>query len=245
MLARMQERGFQRWLQYLVNLTGLASLGLGAVVLLGWYTHDPALIQVNPAFVPMQYNTALGFALGGGALLGLAWSYPRTAAVFGLLVALVGVLTLIEYLFGLDLHIDQLFMEHYIEVKTSHPGRMAPDAALSFVLTGAALLTLGTVRCPPVVLGTLGSMILALGLAAFFGLLSGVDTTHGWGHGTGMAVHTAIGFAFLGTAITALGWLQGRRRSGHAGGVPLASPARAGTIADRPGAQVAGAGDQG
>ena len=42
-----------------VWLSALASLALGLVVLLGWYTHNAALIQVNPAFVPMRYNTAL------------------------------------------------------------------------------------------------------------------------------------------------------------------------------------------
>ena len=64
------------WGLNLARFTGFLSLALGAVVLLGWYLHEPALIQVNPAFVPMQYNTALGFALGGLALLGLALSWP-------------------------------------------------------------------------------------------------------------------------------------------------------------------------
>jgi hypothetical protein len=57
------------WPFQLSNFLGFCSLALGAVVLLGWYLHEPALIQVNPAFVPMQYNTALGFALAGLALL--------------------------------------------------------------------------------------------------------------------------------------------------------------------------------
>ena len=51
------------WGLNLARLTGFLSLALGAIVLVGWYLHEPALIQVNPAFVPMQYNTALGFAL--------------------------------------------------------------------------------------------------------------------------------------------------------------------------------------
>ena len=100
------------WGLSLARLTGFMSLALGAVVLLGWYLHEPALIQVNPAFVPMQYNTALGFALSGLALLGLAWSRSRIARLSSVLVLLTGVLTLIEYGFGVDLHIDQLFMEH-------------------------------------------------------------------------------------------------------------------------------------
>ena len=100
----------------LTRLSGFLSLALGAVVLLGWYLHEPALIQVNPAFVPMQYNTALGFALSGLALLGVAWSRSVLARTASVVVLLTGVLTLIEYGFGVDLHIDQLFMEHYIDL---------------------------------------------------------------------------------------------------------------------------------
>ena len=128
------------WGLNLARFTGFLSLALGVVVLLGWYLHEPALIQVNPAFVPMQYNTALGFALGGLALLGLALSWPRIAGIAGVIALLTGVLTLIEYSFGIDLHIDQLFMEHYIDLKTSNPGRMAPNTALCFSLTGLAVL---------------------------------------------------------------------------------------------------------
>ena len=42
-----------RGLQVTVYLLAAASLLLGVVVLVGWYTHNTALIQVNPAFVPM------------------------------------------------------------------------------------------------------------------------------------------------------------------------------------------------
>lgn len=49
--------------------SGLSAL-LGAMVLFGWHTQNTDLIQVNPAFVPMQYITALGF-LACGAGLGL------------------------------------------------------------------------------------------------------------------------------------------------------------------------------
>jgi hypothetical protein len=114
--------------QTAVYLLASASLLLGVVVLAGWYTHNAALIQVNPAFVPMQYNTALGFAWSGLGLLALLFGATRWQQLAALLVLLVGALTLVEYIFGVGLGIDQLFMEHYIGVKTSHPGRMAPVA---------------------------------------------------------------------------------------------------------------------
>ncbi len=89
---------------------GLAAL-LGAVVLLGWYTHDRALIQVRPAFVPMQYNTALCFVLCGIGML-LLHHRPSVATLCGVLTTSIGLLTLAQYLFGTERGLDQLFMKH-------------------------------------------------------------------------------------------------------------------------------------
>ena len=193
----------------LSRLAGFLSLALGAVVLLGWYLHEPALIQVNPAFVPMQYNTALGFAVSGLALLGLAWHCPRFAVITSIIVLLTGVLTLIEYGFGIDLHIDQLFMEHYIDLKTSNPGRMAPNTALCFSLTGLAVLQATLFRDNPRICSwtaTFGALIISLGIVALAGYMIGVEGAYGWGHMTRMAIHTAAGFIVLGIGLVTLAW---------------------------------------
>ena len=103
---------------------------LGVVVLLGWYTHNQTLIQVSPTFVPMQYNTALGFLVCGVGLLLAVRASAKGALVFGALAAMIGILTLIEYVFGVDLGIDQLLMErtmmiagirYFARVSTSKP----------------------------------------------------------------------------------------------------------------------------
>jgi PAS domain S-box-containing protein len=200
----------------LARLTGFLSLVLGAIVLLGWYLHEPALIQVNPTFVPMQYNTALGFAVGGLALLGLAWYWPRFARITSVVVLLIGVLTLIEYIFGADLHIDQLFMEHYIDLKTSNPGRMAPNTALCFSLTGlTVLLTIVFHERPRITAwtATLGALIISLGVTALAGYMIGIEDAYGWGHMTRMAIHTAAGFIILGTGLVAHAWSRSRQLS--------------------------------
>ena len=56
-------------LNKLAVVAGIFSLLLGAIVLVGWYTHNVSLIQIRPEFVPMQFNTALGFFLRGVAEL--------------------------------------------------------------------------------------------------------------------------------------------------------------------------------
>ncbi|MBT4823010.1 MAG: hypothetical protein HON70_45310, partial [Lentisphaerae bacterium] len=192
---------------------GGVSVALGLTVLVGWYTHSETLIQVLPAFVPMQYNTAVGFLLAGIGLLLAGFGRPRLAMVCGGVVLALGLVTLAQYVFGVGLGIDQLLMEHYITVETSHPGRMAPNTALCFGLTGLALVVLGALpffRQRPLSLGALGVAIVALGTVALFGYVSGVETAYGWGHLTRMAVHTAVGFVVLGIGILALAWRESR-----------------------------------
>ncbi len=204
---------FYRRLNLLVMVEGGFSAALGLLVLVGWHTENVTLIQVLPAFVPMQYNTALGFLIGGLGLLATVYVRPRLIAACGATIGAVGLLTLIEYILGIDLGIDEFLMEHYITVETSHPGRMAPNTALCFVLTGSALLLaswLGWFRERAVILGLLSSIIVALSLTAFFGYLSGVETGYGWGRLTRMAVHTAAGFVVLGTGVFALAWRESR-----------------------------------
>ena len=116
-------------LNKLAILAGAFSMLLGAIVLAGWYLHNVTLIQINAAFVPMQYNTALGFLLSGMALLLLTLDWDRMAGIPGLAVLLIGGITLIEYIGGVNLGLDQLFMEHYVTVKTSHPGDAGANTA--------------------------------------------------------------------------------------------------------------------
>lgn len=60
---------FDKLLRVIAHLAGGLTLLLGLVVIFGWYTGNETLVQVLPEFVPMQYNTALGFVFCGAGLL--------------------------------------------------------------------------------------------------------------------------------------------------------------------------------
>ncbi len=201
-------------------VTGL----LGAAVLLGWHTRNEALIRINPAFEPMQYNTALSFLLAGLGMTATAFSRVRLASVAGILLILIGSITLAEYIFGVDLGLDQFFMRHYIEVETSSPGRMTPSTALCFLLTGVTLLLRSLLRFRDWIgapVGILGAIIVSLGIAAFFGYFAGLETAHGWGSLTRMAIHTAFGFVFVGAGLIAASWILEKQRSSF---LPINAP---------------------
>ena len=188
-----------------------ATLLLGLVVIVGWYTGNRTLIQVLPQFVPMQYNTALGFVLSGLALLLLVLERGRVATVVGALAAGVGALTLVEYTAGVDLGIDELFMRHDITTETSHPGRMAPNTAMCFLLVGLAVSV--SPRSWPLQRRSLLRVVLvslAFGLStvALSGYFTQLETAYGWGNLTRMAIHTAVGFLLASSGM--LLWLWGR-----------------------------------
>ncbi|MFY0678418.1 MAG: response regulator [Neptuniibacter sp.] len=174
---------------------------LGLCVLAGWYMKEPLLIQVHQSFVPMQYNTALGFALSGAALGTLLFSFFRISSILGITVFLIGSLTLVQYVFGVELSIDQLFMEHYIQVETSHPGRMAPNTAVCFTISGSTILLaaiFNNKNCSSSCVSAFSSAVIGLGIVALLGYFVGVDSAYGWGRLTKMAIHTAVGFILLG-----------------------------------------------
>ncbi|GGA76066.1 hypothetical protein GCM10011369_17440 [Neiella marina] len=172
--------------------------------MIGWHSHNELLIQIDPSFVPMQYNTALGFVASAIALLLIRSSI--VAGVSSVFLILLGSLTLTEYIAGVDLHIDQLLMEHYVDINTSHPGRMAPNTALCFSLFGLGCFIAsrsGSYQWQQSYSAILASLVFSLGFIAFSGYLIEIDTAYGWGKLTKMAVHTSFGFVVLGIGLLA------------------------------------------
>jgi signal transduction histidine kinase len=148
----------------------------------------------------MQFNTALCFLLSSmGLFLLFRRAYVAVKVVSGALIFLGG-LSGLQYIIGANFGIDELFMEAYILVKTSHPGRMAPNTALSFVVMGCSLLTLRhyleasrfeRLSC------ALSGTVFVLGSIPFIGYIMGIETAYGWGYLTRMAVHTSLCFVVL------------------------------------------------
>ena len=198
----------------LPRFCGALSTALGFLVLIGWYTHTPALLRIVPAFVAMSYNAALGFLLAGLALTSMLDSRSRFARasvlVGGLYALLVGLLTMTEYLFGFHLGIDELLMRSYIRSGITAPGRMAFCTALCFFLVGVVLLLRQGRRFPlrPATCALAGSLVIGLGLVALSGYFTGIVQSYAWGQFTRMAVHTATGFLVLGVGLIALARLD-------------------------------------
>jgi len=86
----------------------LIVIALGAVVIGGWYLNNTTLIQINPNFAPMQFNTALCFLLSGIGLAFFSFRKVYLSLSSGVLVGLIGLLTFLTYIFSFDLGFNVL-----------------------------------------------------------------------------------------------------------------------------------------
>lgn len=197
-----------------------AAIALGLIVpclvLFGWMLDIGALKNVLPGQPQMVPNTALAFILASlslwllraGQFAGRLRLYGRACAA---VVTLTSLLTLVEYLSGLDLRIDTLLFQSRLEGGgASFPGRPSPHTALSFLLVGSALLCLSSTRRRAHGLAqflTLAGFLIAL--MALVGYVYGVSFLYGITAYTGMALHTTLTFILL-----SLGILFARPESG-------------------------------
>jgi hypothetical protein len=199
---------FQRY-GFIIRWVGPMAMAAGCLVIGGWLMGIRALASVMPSFVTMKPNTAFSFVLAGLSLWLLRLPANQAVEVkpintwlgqiCGLLVTLVGLLTLGEYWLNLNLGIDQaLLRDTWTDIHVSAPGRMSIATAFSFCMLGSSLFFLG--RKGPQ--DAIASQILALSglVAAVFACLGylygvhGLDTVSFY---TTMAVQWAFFFVFL------------------------------------------------
>ncbi len=125
---------------------GIAVFLIGAVASVGWIFGIPELKSLHPSLVSMKTNTALCFMLSGLSI----WLFQSKRAgthnflparLAALPVLVIGLLTLSEYLFHLDIGIDQILLREVSGTfLTAFPNRMSPLTALNFIVVGCSLL---------------------------------------------------------------------------------------------------------
>ena len=189
-------------------LTGSASVVLAAVALAGWWFHIPAWTSLGLSYTPMAANTAVGLLLDGAALWFIAAGYPKAALGGAIWSLAIGGMTLAEYAWPVDLHIDQFLVRDYIAAFPVNPGRMAPGTAVCFMLCGVALFWVSASRArgkAPTLIGATGAVVLALGAASVAGYLTSLQS-YAWNEWTRMAANTGIGFVAIGLGILTFAW---------------------------------------
>jgi PAS domain S-box-containing protein len=199
------------------GLPALVVIVLGATILTGWITAEPALLLGAAGFHPMVAATAMGFVLAGLTLFaaigpGPRWHRARLMGATALLA--LGLAVLAEHVFDISLGIDLEALHAQLAPGDPARGRMTFLTAVAFVLTGvlAAAFDVPGDRWRALVVQALAGTLLALGMVSLIGydvqpeaLVPGFRIR--W-----MPVTTAAGFVAIGVGLLALiarsGWYR-------------------------------------
>jgi len=191
------------------SLLGAALLVLmGTLVLVGWAQRIDALVQIQPEYAPMQPNMALSLVAIGIVLLALEWKKHRLVWLAALPAA-VGLLTILQYLSGWNLHLDEFLLQVHITVDPSAPGRMSRLTALSLFITGLCLPWLDRPllsRQRPLMIALAASLVIAIGLEPLIGWLFGLSTISMWGLNIRPAPLNGLSLVLLGHLLLSRVW---------------------------------------
>lgn len=191
---------------------GGALLLLGLWVSSAWIFHLPAWLQILPGQVVMVLSTAVCFVIAGLALVipeRLGKVRRQAQIVAGGLIVVLALAMLIQNLAHTDFGIDLKSFHARLDDPNPNPGRMAPNTALAFLLSGIALMLLPSSRRPLVLrsIEILAFSTFFIGLISIAGYGMKLEFLYGWYQYTRMALPTAAGMVLLGIGLWSA-WFQ-------------------------------------
>jgi len=186
----------------------LAVVLLSALMLSGWAAHTPIFTYLYPDHESVKPNTAATFILAALSLRLLAplkSTVPRrlVGVAFGLLVSAIGLCTLFQYVFELELGIDALLFDVTPRNAADlYPARMSIEGAVNFALMGLALATLDRSTIRGLVLAEhLTLTPLFVSILAIIGYLYSQQSLYKIGPYTALALPSSVLFLVLASGI--------------------------------------------
>jgi len=157
----------------------------------------------------MVFNSALCFLSAGLALLLPHWFMDYQKQIYlslGFLICLISGLTLSQDIFHYSLPIDQLFVGAWMDDMNPHPGRMAINTAMAFLLSGVTFILFTHIKRQSTVWIIKGAIfiIFFLGLITLLGHSLTLDFLYSWYNRAHMTIITATDFIILSLGLGAV-----------------------------------------
>ncbi|MBH47459.1 MAG: hypothetical protein CME71_04750 [Halobacteriovorax sp.] len=190
-------------LQFIIrNIHAVLVLLAAVVVCAAWFLRIDPVLQLLPGKAPMQFNTAMLFALCSLSVFSEQLKSKSASHAINLIILIFAGLTISQYFFHLNLQIDQLFIKSHLLDKTSHPGRMAVNTGLSFIffaLSNTAYRLRNSHSNLPILISWFFNIaFVALALIALFAYISELTPLYSWQNYTQMAINSMGCFLVLG-----------------------------------------------
>jgi diguanylate cyclase (GGDEF)-like protein len=180
--------------------TAVLTLLSGLFVCVAWLAGVAEATRLAPGSSTVHFNTGLLLTIAGAGLFAARRHWQKGVVVAAVCVTVIGVLTLVQYLGGVDFGVDRF-------VVSAGPGadsHMAPNTAVTFVLAGLALLLLAAIPRVQWAAGAaqvLGALVLSIGAFALLGYAVDLTGAFQWAGRTRMAILTAVAVSGLGLGV--------------------------------------------
>jgi signal transduction histidine kinase/CheY-like chemotaxis protein len=190
----------------IARVLSLLAIFVSTIILFGWALHSETVKCFGLVGPPMKVNTAICcLSCGLGVLVGFlssprGWRRYACWALAGI-VALISLATLVEYVSGHSLGLDEVFVRDLTPPPNTPPGRMAANAAAGFLCFSAALILLSRGRRSVVTAQALAIATLFIALLAALGYYFHAETFNSFFIYTRLAFSTIIVFCLIGFSI--------------------------------------------
>lgn len=173
---------------------------LGLMVIFGWFFGNVAIVRMAPKLPAMVFNTALNFTFIGIGFIFLNFRWTWVTRLVTSLSVILSFLTLMEYVYKINLGVDQLFFRYNLPSPMLYPGRPSMNTAIVQGLIALVLLnyTFAKHTIKSYVLTLIICFSLSFSVSSIFGYIIGVETSTDMTLFSRMALHTAIG-CFIGS----------------------------------------------
>jgi len=190
-------------LQYILYVGCGVTVGIALLTGIGWLTGNRIMTGLLPSSLPMAPSTAIGFLLAAAFLPFTRSRQSRTLAtvIYGV-VTLLALSQLGSFLWGIPITLDAILVpqpEHFNGVVA---GRMSSLTATGFLVAGLSGAVPLRHRAAKDFKGLSGTAVAGLGIVVLLGYLYGRPLLFSAGSDP-TTLSTAIGFAFIGSAIAA------------------------------------------
>ena len=179
----------------IIKITSGVIIFVSIATIIGWVTDVEILKTALPGLPSMKMNTAICVALSGVVALFCvddAKKHFNIIIPLNLIVLILSALTVFEYIFKVNLRIDEFLVKE--STTTSTPGRMAVTSASCLVLlaTGFALITAQAPKMFSVLAQLLFFLVALVALLAITGYILNVPDLHNLSLSKSMALLTAL-----------------------------------------------------
>ncbi|MBV2169772.1 MAG: PAS domain S-box protein [Bdellovibrio sp.] len=191
---------FTKFSQRLHQILASIVFVVGIAVMIGWILQNPAIIQLGPDLSPMVFNTGLCLV---ALATGIAFANAKTSLIskvsVGVVVVISGV-TLVQYIFAIDLGVDTFFNKPFYSIGMPFPGRMAVSTATCLLILALSCCQKKEKYTFQMLSATGASLVLGFSLIGSLSYFLGFNSEYGWGSFSRMALHTSLSLTMLALA---------------------------------------------